>query len=116
MNDRVFSREYFADALVAIGRKGVRVHDLRHFSGTQTARQSRGDNGQVGSLHTEGVVDLSADRVGSRRRGRRGVVGTRAGAALIDENQRLSDTVGVRFVRLTGQIAALPSRLPEDTQ
>jgi integrase len=38
MNDRVFSREYFADALAAIGRKGVRVHDLRHFSGTQTAR------------------------------------------------------------------------------
>jgi integrase len=38
MNDRVFSREYFADALTAIGRKGVRVHDLRHFAGTQTAR------------------------------------------------------------------------------
>jgi integrase len=38
MNDRVFSREYFADALKAIGRKGVRVHDLRHFAGTQTAR------------------------------------------------------------------------------
>jgi hypothetical protein len=38
MNDRVFSREYFADALATIGRKGVRVHDLRHFSGTQTAR------------------------------------------------------------------------------
>jgi hypothetical protein len=34
----VFSREYFADALAAIGREGVRVHDLRHFSGTQTAR------------------------------------------------------------------------------
>lgn len=38
MNDRVFSREYFADALEAIGREGVRVHDLRHFAGTQTAR------------------------------------------------------------------------------
>jgi integrase len=38
MNDRVFSREYFADALAAISRRGVRVHDLRHFSGTQTAR------------------------------------------------------------------------------
>lgn len=38
MNDRVFSREYFADALAAIRRKGVRVHDLRHFAGTQTAR------------------------------------------------------------------------------
>jgi integrase len=38
MNDRVFSREYFADALKVIGRSGVRVHDLRHFAGTQTAR------------------------------------------------------------------------------
>ncbi|MEW5808561.1 MAG: site-specific integrase [Actinomycetota bacterium] len=38
MNDRVFSREYFAKALKAIGREGVRVHDLRHFAGTQTAR------------------------------------------------------------------------------
>lgn len=43
MNDRVFSREYFADALAAIGRDGVKrprpkVHDLRHFAGTQTAR------------------------------------------------------------------------------
>ncbi|GAT02062.1 tyrosine-type recombinase/integrase [Mycolicibacterium fortuitum] len=38
MNDRVFSREYMAKALKAIGREGVRVHDLRHFAGTQTAR------------------------------------------------------------------------------
>jgi len=38
MNDRVFSREYFAKALKAIGREGIRVHDLRHFAGTQTAR------------------------------------------------------------------------------
>jgi len=38
MNDRVFSREYFPAALKAIGREGVRVHDLRHFAGTQTAR------------------------------------------------------------------------------
>ncbi|GAS95762.1 phage integrase family protein [Mycolicibacterium canariasense] len=38
MNDRVFSREYFADALKAIGRQGVRGHDLRHFAGTQIAR------------------------------------------------------------------------------
>ncbi|ABM15141.1 tyrosine-type recombinase/integrase [Mycolicibacterium vanbaalenii] len=38
MNDRVFSREYFSDALKAIGRQGVRVHDLRHFAGTQTAQ------------------------------------------------------------------------------
>lgn len=38
MNDRVFSREYFAKALKSIGRDSVRVHDLRHFAGTQTAR------------------------------------------------------------------------------
>ncbi|MGY1991828.1 tyrosine-type recombinase/integrase [Mycolicibacterium fortuitum] len=38
MNDRVFSREYFAKALKAIGKQGIRVHDLRHFAGTQTAR------------------------------------------------------------------------------
>ena len=38
LNDRVFSREYMAKALKAIGREGVRVHDLRHFSGTQVAR------------------------------------------------------------------------------
>lgn len=38
MNDRVFSREYFAKALKSIGREKVRVHDLRHFAGTQTAR------------------------------------------------------------------------------
>jgi integrase len=37
LNDRVF-REYFTEALKAIGREGVRVHDLRHFAGTQTAR------------------------------------------------------------------------------
>ena len=29
---------YFKPALTAIGREGVRVHDLRHFAGTMTAR------------------------------------------------------------------------------
>jgi integrase len=38
MNDRVFSREYFAEALKVIGRESVRVHDLRHFAGSQAAR------------------------------------------------------------------------------
>lgn len=38
LNDRVFSREYFAKAFKAIGREKVRVHDLRHFSGSQVAR------------------------------------------------------------------------------
>jgi integrase len=37
LNDKVF-REYFNDALKSIGREGIRVHDLRHFCGTQTAR------------------------------------------------------------------------------
>lgn len=37
LNDRVF-RDYFTEALKSIGREGVRVHDLRHFAGTQAAR------------------------------------------------------------------------------
>lgn len=36
-NDKVF-REYLAPALKAIGRKDMRIHDLRHFAGSQTAR------------------------------------------------------------------------------
>jgi integrase len=37
LNDKVF-REYFSPALKSIGREGVRIHDLRHFCGSQTAR------------------------------------------------------------------------------
>jgi integrase len=37
LSDKVF-RDYFIPALGAIGRTNVRIHDLRHFSGTQTAR------------------------------------------------------------------------------
>jgi integrase len=37
LNDRVF-RDYFVNAQKAIGVEGVRVHDLRHFAGTQAAR------------------------------------------------------------------------------
>lgn len=37
LNDKVF-REHFTEAQAQIGREGVRVHDLRHFCGTQTAR------------------------------------------------------------------------------
>ena len=37
LNDKVF-RDYLAPALKSIGREGVRVHDLRHFTGTQVAR------------------------------------------------------------------------------
>jgi integrase len=36
LNDQVFRRQFNA-ALAAIGRDGVRVHDLRHFAGTMTA-------------------------------------------------------------------------------
>lgn len=38
LNDRVFAESAYRPALKAIGREGVRVHDLRHFAGTQTAR------------------------------------------------------------------------------
>ena len=31
-------RDALAPALKSVGREGVRVHDLRHFSGTQVAR------------------------------------------------------------------------------
>jgi integrase len=40
LNDTVFRRGSFRPALKAIGREGdgIRVHDLRHFAGTHTAR------------------------------------------------------------------------------
>lgn len=37
LNDRVF-RDYLDPALTKVDRKGLRIHDLRHFAGTQTAR------------------------------------------------------------------------------
>ncbi|HTQ22235.1 MAG TPA: hypothetical protein VML93_34050 [Mycobacterium sp.] len=37
LNDSVFAK-HFSPALKTIGREGVRIHDLRHFAGTQTAR------------------------------------------------------------------------------
>jgi integrase len=37
MNDSVFAK-HFAPALKTVGRSGVRIHDLRHFAGTMTAR------------------------------------------------------------------------------
>ena len=36
-NDSVFAK-HFAVALATVGREGVRIHDLRHFAGTQAAR------------------------------------------------------------------------------
>jgi integrase len=37
LNDRVF-RDYLRTALKTIGRQDLRIHDLRHFAGTQAAR------------------------------------------------------------------------------
>ena len=37
LNDSVFAK-HFRPALKTVGREGVRIHDLRHFAGTQTAR------------------------------------------------------------------------------
>jgi integrase len=38
LNDKVFRVQYLAPALEKIGRQEMRVHDLRHFSGTTVAR------------------------------------------------------------------------------
>ena len=38
LNDSVFMRSAFKPALKTIGREGVRIHDLRHYAGTMSAR------------------------------------------------------------------------------
>ncbi|WP_342744346.1 site-specific integrase [Mycobacterium aquaticum] len=38
LDDWAFARSVFSPALKTVGREGVRIHDLRHFAGTQTAR------------------------------------------------------------------------------
>jgi integrase len=58
LNDKVF-RDTLAPALKAVGRTGLRVHDLRHFSGTQVAR--------VGSL-IETMSHLGHSTVGASLR------------------------------------------------
>jgi integrase len=65
LNDKVF-RDYLAPALKSIGREGVRVHDLRHFSGTQVAR--------VGSL-AETTAHLGHSTVGASLRYQHSVSG-----------------------------------------
>ena len=50
------SATYLAPALKSVGREGVRVHDLRHFAGTQAAR--------VGSL-AETMARLGHSTVGA---------------------------------------------------
>jgi integrase len=66
MNDRVFGREYFADALKSIGREGVRIHDLRHFAGTQTARVGNlvETMGRLGSTNSDTGSPSLASNVG----------------------------------------------------
>jgi integrase len=75
LNDRVF-RDYLAPALKAIGHEDMRIHDLRHFAGTQAraSRQLAGDDGTAGPLHAESQPYLSGDCERTGRRGRRCVV------------------------------------------
>jgi integrase len=71
LNDRVF-RDYFVDALEAIGvEDSVRIHDLRHFAGTQSARvgnlvetmQRLGHSTPRASLIYQQAVDTRAAEV-----------------------------------------------------
>jgi integrase len=38
LNETTFRRSAYHPALESIGREGVRIHDLRHFAGTMSAR------------------------------------------------------------------------------
>ena len=38
LNETTFRRSAFLPALKTIGREGVRIHDLRHYAGTMSAR------------------------------------------------------------------------------
>ena len=72
-NDRVF-REYLAPALAKIGRDDMRVHDLRHFAGTQVARVGSlvETMSHFGALHRLGLAALSTHGEWPGRRDRRG--------------------------------------------
>ena len=64
MNDRVF-RDAIAKPLKDIKRSDLRIHDLRHFSGTMTARVGTWPNRcRAWSLDREGIADLSECGVG----------------------------------------------------
>jgi integrase len=64
LNDSVFMRSAFRPALKSIGREGVRIHDLRHFAGTMSARvgnleeimQRLGHSTATASLIYQGMV------------------------------------------------------------
>jgi integrase len=63
VSDRVV-RDAFRDALKSVGRQGMRLHDLRHFAGHQTARVANlpetmarlGHSTQTASLRYQGQV------------------------------------------------------------
>jgi integrase len=67
LNDSVFAK-HFRPAVESTGRQGVRIHDMRHFSGTQAARVGSvratmarlGHSTVAASLRYQGLVD-SAD-------------------------------------------------------
>jgi integrase len=64
LSDATF-RRYFKSALKTVGREGVRVHDLRHFAGSQTARVGNlvetmgrlGHSTVSASLRDQAIVD-----------------------------------------------------------
>jgi integrase len=70
LNDRVF-RDYLAPALKGIGRENLRIHDLRHFAGTQAARvgnlpetmQRLGHSTPKASLIYQGIASGRAEEV-----------------------------------------------------
>lgn len=70
LNDRVF-RDYLAPALKAIGHEDMRIHDLRHFAGTQAARvgnlpetmERLGHSTPKASLIYQGIASGRAEEV-----------------------------------------------------
>jgi integrase len=70
LNDRVF-RDYLAPALKTIGRDDMRIHDLRHFAGTQAARVGNlpetmarlGHSTPKASLIYQGIASGRAEKV-----------------------------------------------------
>ena len=65
LSDKTF-RRYFKTALTAVGRDGVRIHDLRHFAGTQATLAGATLAETMDRLgHSTGSASaaLSADRV-----------------------------------------------------
>ena len=76
-------REYFVAACNEIGREGMRVHDLRHFAGTQTARVGNlvETMGRLGHSTASASLLYQPADVRPRRRDRRGAVRAGPGRA-----------------------------------